>query len=304
MGDKTNIEWTDATWNPIRGCSRKSAGCGGPHGQGGCYAEKIAARFSGPGQPFEGLAHRVGGEARWTGKVVLVEDKLTEPLRWRRPRRIFVNSVSDLFHENLPDEAIDKVFAVMALAPQHTFQVLTKRADRMREYLTAGDGAAAPQRQIDFLRGRLEAVRRGERTQFDALDHIIRVNGWPIYGEAGEWPLPNVWLGVSVENQAAADERIDDLVETPSEVRFLSIEPMLGPVDLHNWISPRFHHPPQIDWVIAGGESGAGARDNGFEENARALLSQCQAAGVPFFGKQNVKKAPLPEDLMVREFPQ
>jgi protein gp37 len=122
---KTKIQWTDRSdWNPVRGCTRVSPGCGGPGPHGGCYAEVIAARFSDPGQPFHGFAKR--GPARWTGKVELIKERLTLPLRWRKPARIFVNSMFDLFHEALPDEAIDRVFAVMALCPQHVFQILTK----------------------------------------------------------------------------------------------------------------------------------------------------------------------------------
>ncbi len=226
MADNTKIEWTDATWNPLRGCSRVSEGC--RH----CYAEGVAARFSGPGLKFEGIAHRVGGEARWTGKVILVEEKLGEPLRWRRPRRIFVNSMSDLFHEELPDMAIDQVFAVMGKASWHTFQVLTKRAARLRAYMSQ---------------------RR---------------------------PLPNVWLGVSVEDQAAAEERVPALLAAPAALRFLSCEPLLGPLSLQKYLGEG-----GIDWVISGGESGPRARP---PEPCwfRSLRDQCRAAGVPFFFKQ------------------
>lgn len=278
MGDKTGIEWTDATWNPVRGCSRVSEGC--RH----CYAEQIAARFSGPGQPYEGLADRAKSGSKWTGKVRLIEEALDQPLRWRRPRRIFVNSMSDLFHENLPDEAIDRVFAVMALAPQHTFQVLTKRPDRMLEWsLRNATGG-----RIFHLAGEL---------------------GKP---QSGAWPRPNIWLGVSVEDQRAADERIPLLLQTPAAKRFLSCEPLLGPVDLsrcgkhytgsgplHLWKTDlegnggwRQQHgaktgedPPEIDWVIAGGESRSGARPM-HPDWARSLRDQCAAAGVPFFFKQ------------------
>lgn len=135
MAEHSKIEWTDATWNPVRGCSRVSPGCGGPGKAGGCYAEAIAGRFSQPGQWGYGFAEVHNGEARWTGRVDLIESRLPLPLQWKRPRRIFVNSTSDLFHEKLHDEAIDRVFAVMALCPQHIFQVLTKRAERMREYI-------------------------------------------------------------------------------------------------------------------------------------------------------------------------
>src|SRR6185295_14646626 len=128
MADKSKIEWTDATWNPIRGCSVVSEGC--RH----CYAMQVAARFSDKGQAYEGLAYRNESGAHWTGKVRLIEEHLEDPLRWKRPRRIFVNSMSDLFHESIPDEWIDRVFSVMAMAPQHTFQILTKRPERMKAW--------------------------------------------------------------------------------------------------------------------------------------------------------------------------
>jgi protein gp37 len=130
MADKTAIEWTDATWNPVRGCSRISPGCGGPGHAGGCYAEGVAARFSGPGQAFHGFADRDRAGSKWTGKVELIPEMLDLPMRWRRPRRIFVNSMSDLFHEALSFGEVMRVFNVMWQAPQHTFQVLTKRAER------------------------------------------------------------------------------------------------------------------------------------------------------------------------------
>lgn len=242
MGDKSKIEWTDATWNPVRGCSRVSEGC--RH----CYAEGVAARFSGPGQPYEGLAERTAKGPRWTGKVRLIESQLDLPLRWRKPRRIFVNSMCDLFHESLPDLAIDRVFAIMALAPHHTFQVLTKRPERMRAYLT---DSATP------------------------LKHT------------GSWPLPNVWLGVSVENQEAADERIPLLLDTPAAVRFLSCEPLLRPVDLTDYLveTARTNRDWYLDWIISGGESGTGARPC-HPDWIRTLRDQCAAASVPFFFKQ------------------
>ena len=122
MGTKTGISWTEATWNPVRGCDPVSPGCLN------CYAATMAARFNGPGQPYEGLAIRKPGQdAKWTGKIMLVEKHLLDPLRWQKPRRVFVNSMSDLFHKDIPDEYIDRVFAVMALATRHTFQVLTCR---------------------------------------------------------------------------------------------------------------------------------------------------------------------------------
>jgi len=288
VGAKTAIEWTDATWNAVRGCTRVSRGCGGPGREGGCYAETIAARFSGPGQPYEGLARRVGGEARWTGKVALVETHLADPLRWRRPRRIFVNSMSDLFHEAVPDSWIDRIFAVMALAPQHTFQVLTKRPERMRAYLAQPFG--------DYCDEFIERIS----------DAAVALAGDPCaaHVEDATWPLPNVWFGVSVEDQAAANARIPALLGTAAAVRFLSCEPLLGPVDLMsviaadgplgrfvpfnalsatNWVTGQ--PTPSLDWVIAGGESGPRARPM-HPAWARGLRDQCSAAGVPFFFKQ------------------
>lgn len=129
MGDKSGIQWTDASWNPTRGCTRVSAGCMN------CYAERQAHRMNHPGGAYEGLTKIVGGQPRWNGKVRLLPEMLELPLRWKRPRRVFVDSMSDLFHPDVPDDFIDRVFAVMACAPQHTFQILTKRPERMAEYL-------------------------------------------------------------------------------------------------------------------------------------------------------------------------
>lgn len=295
----TSIEWTDATWNPLRGCSRVSEGCRN------CYAERVAYRFSGPGKPYEGLAVLRNGHASWTGKVELVEKHLLDPLKRRpvkspecgvcldmqngidreddvctcsqRPRRIFVNSMSDLFHESAPDEWIDRIFAVMALCPQHVFQVLTKRPHRMLEYFNA------------FGSGRVDVRASLIGLQASPI-HLART-GSPVLEWSG-LPMPNVWLGVSVENQATADERIPLLLRTPAAVRFLSCEPLLGAInfrrvpefnriglDLTNW------------WVIAGGESGPGARPM-HPDWARSLRDQCANARVPFFFKQWGEWAP------------
>lgn len=304
MGDRTGIEWTQATWNPVRGCSRISPGC--EH----CYAETVAARFSGPGQPYEGLARRApNGEARWTGTVRLVPEMLDQPLRWKRPRRIFINSMSDLFHESLPDDVIDKVFAVMMLTArwsrdeEHTFQVLTKRADRMRAYVSderAAERVIACAERFGYLATTVntEEERAGIKLAL---------------AKGSVWPLPNVWLGVSVENQETADERIPLLLQTPAAVRFISAEPLLGPVDLthvgeHDGrpLSSLKDHPcvddepggVGLDWVIVGGESGPKARPMALEW-AGAIVDQCRAAEVPCFMKQ-LGAVPMMDEAMWR----
>ncbi len=255
MSAKSKIEWTDATWNPVRGCSRISPGCVN------CYAERQAARFSDPGQYAHGFVKRTPSGPRWTGKLELVPDKLRAPLSWTRPRRVFVNSMSDLFHEKLDDDAIDRVFAVMAFANRHTFQVLTKRADRMRDYLKWRSRSAAPWKAA--------ARELGFALEFEGLSLV-------------PFPLPNVWLGVSVENQDALDSRWPALANTPAAVRFLSVEPMLEPTDLC-----LEHYPPGIraDWVIVGGESGPGARAC-YVDGIRSVVAQCREAGVAVFVKQ------------------
>jgi len=235
VSDKSKIEWTDATWNPVTGCTQVSPGC--DH----CYALTLAERFRGtPGHYFE-----QGFD------VVLRPDKLDQPLRWTKPRRIFVNSMSDLFHADVPDEYIAKVFAVMALAP-HTFQILTKRHARMRALLTS---------QAFMLAVSIH-VRLGQTGTFEDV----------------RWPLPNVWMGVSVEDQKWANIRIPALLDTPAAVRFLSCEPLLGPVQLG-------HDLVGLDWVIVGGESGRGARPM-HPDWARTIRDDCASAGVAFHFKQ------------------
>ncbi len=300
MSQSTNIEWTDATWNPVRGCSRVSAGCQN------CYAEKIAARFSGRGGAFQFFADKYQPRSKWTGKVELIESKLLEPLHWKKPRRVFVNSMSDLFHENLPDESIDRVFAVMALTPHITYQVLTKRARRMREYLN-------------------DASR--ERFGKDTPSRIHHAMMFNTFGETVlaplKYPLSNVWLGVSVENQPTADERIPELLATPAALRFVSYEPALAQVDFWRWLWPDgLVSKPKLDWGIIGGESGPGARPFQIEW-AQSAVSQFKAAGVPIFVKQlgaNPRQACFgyaceedstkggnpadwPREIRVREFP-
>jgi protein gp37 len=264
---QTKIEWTDRTWNPTRGCSRVSEGCRN------CYAERMASRFSDEGHAFEGIAIRTPSGPRWTGKVELIESKLSEPLHWKKPQRVFVNSMSDLFHEALSHEAIIEVFAVMALAAWHTFQILTKRPERMFRILNSP--------------AFLECVE-------DRQASLSRSHGGVPIGI--DKPLPNVWLGVSVEDQATADARTPLLLQTPAAIRFVSYEPALGPVDFSNYVyqcyQPVKDFPrerpakfPALNWIIAGGESGPGARP-AHPDWFRSARDQCKAAGVAFFFKQ------------------
>lgn len=324
MSTNSKIEWTATTWNPIAGCTPVSAGCRN------CYAANHARRLAGNPNPkvseaYEGTARTAGdGRAVFTGKVNLLPERLGQPLRWKKPRRVFVNSMSDLFHEDVPEDFIKEVFTVMAVAQQHTYQILTKRPDRMARILS--------QWRADDLH-----------------------DFWYAFSEytpaPQDWPLPNVWLGTSTEDQAAADERIPHLLRTPAAVRFLSCEPLLGPVDvsahlrsgrtfhvvadvegmLRNrhfdalqrddgtpmtrreaeeelWSLHRQgvrvikaagteclgfdhqegcpgHQQPRVDWVIIGGESGPGARPCDIEW-IRSLVKQCREAGVPAFVKQ------------------
>lgn len=243
----SRIEWTDCSWNPTVGCTKVSSGC--DH----CYAETITERFHGKGAFAE---------------VKLHHDRIDAPLRWRKPRRVFVNSMSDLFHDRVPDEFIGSVFEVMAKTPHHTFQILTKRHGRMRALLNKW---AAEGFRHDWAGPGTAVFRRQDMCWVGPVT----------------WPLPNVWLGVSTEDQRTADLRIPALLETPAAVRFLSCEPLLGPVDLCRYL------PNGVGWVIAGGESGPGARPM-HSDWARGLRDQCQAAGVPFFFKQWGAWAPVP----------
>lgn len=298
---KGGISWCDCTWNPVRGCSRVSEGC--RH----CFAERQAARFSGPGQPYEGLVRHAtikdGGsdpldseayhtEARWTGVVRLVPDHLADPLRWRRPRKVFVNSMSDLFHEALSDEDIAAVFGIMAAAPQHTFQILTKRASRMREWF-ARIGSDAPGRVAHYeKRGcALAAARVLGPGLVPALRDVLQDAQFP---ERRKWPLSNVWLGISVEDQKRADERIPELLATPAAVRWVSYEPAIEDVEFQRdrgWlepfqdVTPSLVRTPRISWIVVGGESGPGARP--FDLSwARSTIRQCREAGAAVFVKQ------------------
>ncbi len=293
----TAISWTHRpgtrgrSWNPVKGCSRVSGGC--RH----CYAERQAARVvrmrRGKATVYDDLVRTVNGEARWTGRVILDTRVLAEPLRWRDPSTVFVNSMSDLFHESLNNEQIAAVFGVMAATPQHTFQILTKRAKRMREWFAwlRNQGDPFPAGALDYLDDTATAALAGH---FDCCHLNLMASC--------RWPLSNVWLGVSVENQAAADERIPELLATPAAVRFLSCEPLLESVDLRRvrphpmpidsltgrWSVPQRDgstQEPRIHWVIAGCESGPGARPCDVAW-LRSLRDQCAQAGVPFFLKQ------------------
>lgn len=284
MASKSSIEWTDATWTPIRARVRadaaaiaaskgytslvqiaeRMAGHVGPHcehasrGCDNCYSETANARclpHNGTGLPFD-------RRSRDLVDAIIDEKILEQPLRWREPREIFVCSQTDLFGEWVPDELIDRVIWTMANCPEHTFQVLTKRAERMAAYMNS---------------------------RFD------------LCGDAAPWPLPNVHLGVSVEDQAAADARIPHLLRTPAAVRFVSAEPLLGQVDLRKYLPRRLGlseipgsalndgatemQQRGIGWVIIGGESGPDARPCDIA-HVRDLLRQCREAGVPAFVKQ------------------
>jgi protein gp37 len=307
----TSIEWTDATWNPVRGCSRISEGCRN------CYAERIAARMSDPGMWGNGFAERTKAGPRWTGRVELVPAKLGDPLGWKHPRRVFVNSTSDLFHEALSDDAIAAVFGVMAAAPRHTFQILTKRPERMRAWFDAIDSKAVAM-------GGLRADRLWQLRA--ACTRYLAVGNWPSDVHAGgmDWPLPNVHLGVSVEDQATADSRIPFLLRTPADVRWVSYEPALGPVNFRRvlmpsgmpidalngrWAVPQNNGSPagptdtmHLDWIVVGGESGPGARPFDLAW-ARSTVEQCRAAGVPVFVKQLGGKPELRGDAIMDAIP-
>ncbi len=285
MADKTKIEWCDATWNPIVGCTRVSEGCRN------CYAERFTHRFSGAGLHYEGLTVLSNGHPSWTGRVKFDEDALLRPLRWKKPRRIFVNSMSDLFHENVTDEQRDRIYAVMALCPQHTFVVLTKRPDRMRDYLRDTDLHDEAQMRIEIK------VAQMIESHWTRLPVMPDGYSWLSSGFVGgrlNFPLRHVEHGVSVEDQKTADERIPLLLQTPSARRIVSAEPLLGPVNLcavpddkvrPQDFSARYTPCGDLDWVICGGESGPGARPM-HPEWVRSLRDQCVSAGVPFFFKQ------------------
>ena len=278
MGAKTGISWTERTWNYLRGCSEKSSGCAN------CYARLMAARFSGPGGPYEGLAYMDDkGKSHWTGEVAIVPHMLDQPLRWPTPSLIFTNSMSDLFHENVDIEAISNSFEVMETATWHIFQTLTKRPELMPEIL----------HKITLKSGR----------------------------NLGKDPLPNVWIGTSMENEATCKERSKYLAQTPAAVRWWSAEPLVGDCDWERWIIES-----KSDWVVFGGESKQGEADVCREMQIswlRSGLAACKKLGVAAFNKQlgywlaksilreeKFKNDPSgkkpdcwPTDLMVQDYP-
>ncbi len=268
MGEISRIECTDATWNPVTGCTKVSQGCKN------CYAERDWAR----------LVHLPAYQGRKFTDVACHPERIDQPLWWNRPRRVFVNSMSDLFHESVPDSFIDRVFVVMAMCPRHTFQILTKRPARMLAYI----------RRLDYP-SRLTGIRERVIGYTDAHQKRLLTSR----------PIANVWLGVSVEDQATADERIPLLLQTPAAVRWISAEPLLGPIGLSRWVFDRekaisdcmngpsacnFDQadsvvPYPLDWVVSGGESGPKARPS-HPDWFRSLRDQCKSAGVPFLFKQ------------------
>lgn len=280
----SKIEWTDRTWNPLAGCTMVSRACEN------CYAMRMAFRLEQMGQEkYKGTTRKTeGGKILWTGKINFDEEDLLAPLKWKKPQRVFVNSMSDLFHENVPFEFVDKVFAVMALTPHITYQILTKRPERMAEYFSVGSQNIL-KRWVDVAQIELK------------LPYSKCLWLWT----DGSVPLPNVWLGTTIENQAEADKRIPHLLNCPAAVRFVSCEPLLGPISFRwaKWVNykvlkeltlsdgtqvkghDQYDGFDGIHWVIAGGESGPKARPS-HPDWFRSLRDQCQAAGVPFFFKQ------------------
>ena len=303
----TKIEWTDETFNPIRArnratskvgwhCERVSPGC--EH----CYSETMNRRL-GTGLPFK-PGHRKDIE------LFLDEKTLIRPLRWKRPRMIFVCSMTDLFADFVPDEWIDKIFAVMALCPQHSFQVLTKRPERMRQYMTE-DGIG----RVGYVESLAKRMLRERSGRDDPV----------LIGKTLRWPLENVWLGTSAEDQKRYDERGYRLRKTPAAVRFYSLEPLLGPIKIDlkcsacngtgmievrqfgtvagaNTCQQCGGRGKAIDWIICGGESGPGARQMD-PAWAREVRDQCAASGIAFFMKQMTGKKPIPDDLLIRQWP-
>jgi protein gp37 len=275
MTKKSGISWTDATWNPVTGCTKVSEGC--KH----CYAEReVEGRWSkNPKSVFFGRSFT---------DVQSHKDQLAVPMKWKKPHRIFVCPRADLFHESVPFEFIAAVFGAMSVAEQHTFQVLTKRPERMLEF-------------FDWLLHEADRVHESDGPTSLCVMHLLILGAdlprFALFKKA-TWPLHNVHLGVTIENQAAADERISLLLATPAAVRWISAEPLIGPVTFRwaSWVNEKdmharygsYHHLDGlrgINWIVAGGESGPNARPM-HPDWARNIRDQCEAAGVPFLFKQ------------------
>ena len=266
MAENSKIEWTDATWNIITGCSPVSPGCAN------CYASRLAGTRLKHHPSRAGLTKEVNGRYVWNGEVCFSLEWLDQPIRWKKPRKVFVCAHGDLFHENVPDDWIDAVFGVMWAClygrdsePGHIFQILTKRADRMLEYLSRD---------------------RREQWATNAVNYGGGLDPDGLYDQTKyfDGPHPRIWAGVTVENQEMADKRIPLLLATPAAKRFISMEPLLGSVDIvhaFDWPAPGVC----IDWVIVGGESGTHARPM-HPAWVRSLRDQCAIAHVPFMFKQ------------------
>ena len=254
---QTKIEWAETVWNPVTGCSKVSPGCVN------CYAERMSKR----------LAGRCGYPKDEPFRVTLHPDKLEEPYKWKKPRRIFVCSMADLFHEDVPDEFIFQVFNSMAKAQWiygHKFMVLTKRPERMKAIIQAIEANLAEQRKP-----------------------IKNPNGTTMLHLTFSFPLQTVWLGVTAENQEMADQRIPILLQIPAAVHWVSCEPLIGPVNIELYLRESgLRAPHWLDWCVAGGESGPGARPM-HPSWAKSLRDQCQAVGVPYFFKQWGEWAPF-----------
>lgn len=281
MADHSNISWTQATWQTVYGCDLESPGC--LH----CYAMKMAHRLEAMGHAgYQGLTKKTAaGDVVWSGVVNPAPDNLGIPLKWRKPRLVFVNSMSDLFHPAIPFEYIDKVFAVMNATGHtlpisekstrwHTYQVLTKRTERAAEYLQS------------------RSTRRFPICGTHPIFHAGRGEGGCLRGKGIEvmnagaalsWPLPNVWIGTSAEDQPRLELRAKPLLNCPAAVRWLSLEPLIGPIDLGKAFGPL--SVDSIDWVVVGGESGPGARPCSINW-IRDIVAECRAAAVPVFVKQ------------------
>ena len=333
MSAKTHIAWTStvhpdgavtpgATWNCLTGCNRDGPDCEG------CYAEFEAGTRMKNVASYAGTTRMTSDGPRWTGKVNLLHEKLDLPIRWQRPRMIFVNSMSDVFHKNVPFDFIDHMYAVMAVCPRHRFQILTKRGDRMVEYYESD-----PAERIRDIADKLESSRA------PALER------WTEYGQdfvdLKAWPLPNVWAGISAGDQETANRRVPYLLLIPAAVHWVSYEPSIGRLDLTKldagsaghkdlyWINaltgrqddmgrPCRDLPGKVDWVVAGGESGSKARPSEYDWY-RSMRDDCSKAGVPFFMKQvgaqlaqaggmkhraGADPEEWPDDLRVRQFPE